>query len=235
MTASRPQMELTAELVALVERTETDQGPTPGLPEPTEADLAAAATQLLATRPPGPLWLFAYGSLIWKPELEHLETRHAVAHGWHRRFCLRLTRWRGTREVPGLMMALDRGGSCAGLAYRLPDADPHGQLVRLLARETDSTRPSNVPRWMQLATPEGPLHALAFVASPRGALYAGRLPHDLVARTLARAAGHWGSGAQYLYNTVERLEANGIRDRNLWALQARVAEEIRALALPLAA
>ena len=235
MSALRPEMELTAELVALVERTEPDPGPTPGLPEPTEADLAAAATQLLATRPPGPLWLFAYGSLIWKPELEHLETRHALAHGWHRRFCLRLTRWRGTREVPGLMMALDRGGSCAGLAYRLPDADPHGQLVRLLARETDSARPTNVPRWVRLATPEGPLHALAFVASPRGALYAGRLPHDVVAHTLARAAGHWGSGAQYLYNTVDRLEAHGIRDRNLWALQARVAEEIRHLTLPLAA
>lgn len=235
MSALRPEMELTAELVALVERTEPDSGPAPGLPEPTEADLADAATRLLATRPPGPLWLFAYGSLIWKPELEHLETRPALARGWHRRFCLRLTRWRGTREVPGLMMALDRGGSCAGLAYRLPDADPHGQLMRLLARETDSARPTNVPRWIRLVTPDGPLVALAFVASPQGAIYAGRLPHEAVAGTLARAAGHWGSGAQYLYNTVERLEAHGIRDRNLWALQALVAEEIRGLTLPLAA
>jgi cation transport protein ChaC len=228
-------MELTAELVALVERTEPDPGPTPGRPDPTAADLDATASALLAARPDGPLWLFAYGSLIWKPELEHLETRQALAHGWHRRFCMRLTRWRGTREVPGLIMALDRGGSCAGLAYRLSDADPHGQLVRLLTRETDSRRPTNVPRWMRLRTPNGPLQALAFVASPQGDNYAGRLPHAVVARTLARAAGHWGSGAQYLYNTVSQLEAHGIRDRNLWALQARVAEEIRALVLPLAA
>ena len=235
MSASRPEMDLTPELVALVERTEPDSGPSPELPEPTQTDLGAVATRLLATRPPGPLWLFAYGSLIWKPELEHLETRRALVRGWHRRFCMRLTRWRGTREVPGLMMALDRGGSCAGLAYRLPYAEPHDQLVRLLARETDSIEPTNVPRWVRLETPEGPLHALTFVASPRGALYAGRLPHDVVARTLARAAGHWGSGAQYLYNTVERLEAHGIRDRNLWTLQARVADEIRALTLPLAA
>jgi len=235
MYAARPEMDLTPELVALVERTEPDSGPSPELPEPTQTDLGAVATRLLATRPPGPLWLFAYGSLIWKPELEHLETRRALVRGWHRRFCMRLTRWRGTREVPGLMMALDRGGSCAGLAYRLPYAEPHDQLVRLLARETDSIEPTNVPRWVRLETPEGPLHALTFVASPRGALYAGRLPDDVVARTLARAAGHWGSGAQYLYNTVERLEAHGIRDRNLWTLQARVAEEIRTLTLPLAA
>ncbi len=235
MSLPRSAMELTAELVALVERTEPDPGPMPGLPDPTDADLEATAATLLANRPDGPLWLFAYGSLIWKPELEHLETRQALAHGWHRRFCLRLTRWRGPREVPGLMMALDRGGSCAGLAYRLPDADPHGQLVRLLVRETDSRRPTNVPRWMRLATPNGPLNALAFVASPDGANYAGRLPQSVVARTLARAAGHWGSGAQYLYNTVTQLEAHGIRDRNLWALQARVAREIRGLTLPLAA
>ncbi|WP_055049003.1 gamma-glutamylcyclotransferase [Devosia sp. A16] len=235
MSLPRSTMELTAELVALVERTEPDPGPTPDLLAPSVADLEAGARALLASRPDGPLWLFAYGSLIWKPELEHLESRQALVRGWHRRFCMRLTRWRGTREMPGLMMALDRGGSCAGLAYRLSDADAHGQLVRLLARETDSRRPTNVPRWLRLVTPEGPLRALAFVASPYGANYVGRLPQQVVARTLARAAGHWGSGAQYLYNTVAQLEAHGIRDRNLWALQARVAAEIRALRMPLAA
>ncbi len=235
MSTLHPRMELTAELVALVERTEPDPGPLPGTREPTEAEFRAMAETLLATRPAGPLWLFAYGSLIWKPELEHLETRCAVAHGWHRRFSMRLTRWRGTREVPGLMMALAHGGSVAGLAYRLPDADPLGQFVQLLKRETDGMPPTNVPRWISLRTPEGPLTGLAFVASPAGANYAGRLPHAEVARVLARAAGHWGSGAQYLYNTVAQLEAHGIRDRNLWALQALVAEEIRNLALPLAA
>lgn len=232
---SRPELELTADLVALVERTEPDPGPLPGTREPTEAELHAVATRLLADRPPGPLWLYAYGSLIWKPELEHLEARRARAHGWHRCFCMRLTRWRGTREVPGLMMALDRGGSCTGLAYRLDDTDPFDQVMRLLARETDDARPTNVPRWLDLATPAGPLRALAFVASPLGINYAGRLSHQQVARTLARAAGHWGSGAQYLHNTVSQLDAHGIRDRNLWALQALVAAEIRDFALSRAA
>lgn len=231
----RSEMDLTAELVARVERTEPDPGPLPGARQPGEAELRRMATELLDRRPPGPIWLFAYGSLIWKPELEHLEHRRARAHGWHRRFCMRLTRWRGTREVPGLMMALDRGGSCNGIAYRLSDADELGQVVQLLARETDDIRPTNVPRWLDVATPEGPLRALAFVASPVGANYAGGLPEREVARTLARAAGHWGSGAQYLHNTVAGLAAHGIRDRNLWSLQALVADEIRTLTLPLAA
>jgi cation transport protein ChaC len=158
-----------------------------------------------------------------------------MAYGWHRRFCMRLTRWRGTREVPGLMMALDRGGACAGVAYRLPDADHHGQIIRLLTRETDGNPATNVPRWISIATPRGPLTALAFVASPLGANYAGRLPLPVVASTLARAAGHWGSGASYLHNTVRHLAEHGIRDKNLWALQELVAAEIRRSHLSLAA
>src|SRR5690606_32164387 len=184
---------LTEDLVALVDRVEPDPGPPPGMIMPTEDDLAGVAATLLRSHSPKPLWLFAYGSLIWKPEVEHLATTPALARGWHRRFCMRLTRWRGTREVPGLMMALDRGGACAGVAYRLPDEDHHGQLVRLLKRETDGTPPTNVARWIPVMTPDGPVTALAFVASPRGANYAGRLPHAEVAHTLARAAGHWGS------------------------------------------
>lgn len=227
MSRALAAMTLTEELVALVERVEPDPGPPPGMPDPTEDDLRQRAEALLAAHPPRPLWLFAYGSLIWKPEAEHLEALPAVAHGWHRRFCMRLTRWRGTREAPGLMMALDRGGACAGVAYRLPDEDHLGQLTRLLARETDGTPPTNLPRWITVRTARGPLTALAFVASPLGVNYAGRPPLVTVAETLAHAAGHWGSGAAYLYNTVLHLMEHGIRDRNLWRLQEMVAQEIR--------
>lgn len=222
-------MSLTEELVALVERIEPDPGPPPGMTDPSEEDFRIRAEALLARHTPRPLWLFAYGSLIWKPEADHLEAVPARARGWHRRFCMRLTRWRGTREVPGLMMALDRGGACTGVAYRLPDADHLGQLMRLLARETDGTPPTNMPRWIKLESAQGPLTALAFVASPLGANYAGRPPLAEVAHTLARAAGHWGSGAAYLHNTVRHLEEHGIRDRNLWLLQELVAAEIQRL------
>jgi glutathione-specific gamma-glutamylcyclotransferase len=227
MPANDRRFELTAELVALVERLEPDPGPPPGELEHTDEDFSAMAERVLAGRREPDLWLFAYGSLIWKPDFEHVESTAAVARGWHRSFCMRLTRWRGTREQPALMMALDRGGSCTGVAYRLRDDDPHGQVVRLLRRETDGNPATNVPRWLTVTTERGPRQALSFVASPSGPNYAGRLPHADVARTLARAAGHWGSAAQYLYNTVTKLDEEGIHDRNLWTLQALVAEEIR--------
>ena len=133
------------------------------------------------------------------------------------------------------MMALDRGGACGGVAYRPQNEDHVGQLVRLLARETDGTPPTNVPRWITVQTARGPLTALAFVASPEGANYAGQLPLPVVAAVLARAAGHWGSGAAYLHNTVRHLLDHGIRDRNLWTLQELVADEIRRRHQPVAA
>src|ERR1700738_1874881 len=119
---------LTAELVALVERFEPDPGPEPGTTEHTEAEFDAMLETLLVEYKPEELWVFAYGSVLWNPEFEFLESRRATASGWHRSFCLKLTRWRGTRELPALMLALDRGGSCNGLAYRLPAQDHFKQL-----------------------------------------------------------------------------------------------------------
>jgi glutathione-specific gamma-glutamylcyclotransferase len=222
-------MDLTADLVARVERLEPDPGPMPGVPQFSEADFDEAAADLLARHGSGPLHVFAYGSLIWKPEFENEGHGRAVAHGWHRSFCLKLTRWRGTRDRPGLMMALDRGGCCNGLLYRLPDGDRAEQLGRLLRREMSSKPPANMPRWLEVTTDAGPRRAIAFTANPKSATYCGKLEAREVARILARAAGHWGSGAAYLYQTVAHLERVGIRDRNLWRLQQMVAAEIRAL------
>lgn len=222
---------LTPDLVALVERTEPDPGPEPGTVEHTDGDFAAMAGDVLRSAPEGPLWVFAYGSLIWNPEFEPAESRPATAVGWHRAFCLNLTRWRGTREVPALMLALDRGGRCNGVALRLPDGDRLDQLVLLLKREIDANPPTNVPRWIGVVTTEGPIRALAFVALPSGPAYAGRQPLEEVAARVARAAGHWGSNAVYLHRTVSKLEESGIRDRNLWRLQQLVAAEITAIHL----
>jgi cation transport protein ChaC len=222
-------MELTADLVGRVERLEPDPGPLPGLPQFSDADYDDTVTDLLARHSPGRLQVFAYGSLIWKPEFEIEMRARAVAHGWHRAFCLRLTRFRGTRERPGLMMSLDRGGCCNGLLYRLPAGDIATQLHRLLRREMSSKPPTNTPRWLDVETGAGAQRALAFVADPKGVSYCGKLAHEEVARILAAAAGHWGSGAAYLFNTVTHLEEHGIRDRNLWRLQRMVAAEIRAL------
>jgi cation transport protein ChaC len=220
--------DLTAELVAHVERFEPDPGPEPGTTEHTPAEVDAMVEALLHEYTPQELWVFAYGSLIWNPEFEFEERRSAIAYGWHRSFCLTLTRWRGTRELPALMLALDRGGSCQGLAYRLPAQDHFKQIGLLLAREIDANPPTNVARWISVKTESGTLRALAFVATRDGKAYAGKLPMDKVAQVLARAAGHWGSAAQYLFRTVTMLKEQGIRDSNMSRIASLVAEEIEA-------
>lgn len=221
---------LTSDLVALVERIEPDPGPEPGRHDPTDAEFAQMAAKVLEGAPEGDLWLFAYGSLIWNPGHDFVEHSRAIALGWHRSFCLTLTRWRGTREVPALMMALDRGGSCTGIAYRLPPGDRLKQIEMLLRRETDGIPATNVARWITVSTDRGPVRALAFVASRTGPAYVGPQPHAVAAQVIARAAGHWGAAATYLQKTVEKLDEHGIRDRNLWILQKLVADELRVLA-----
>jgi cation transport protein ChaC len=219
-------MALTAELVARVARHEPDRGPIQGLVHHSEQDYDDLVASLLARHGSDQLWVFAYGSLIWKPEFEFVEHERATAKGWHRSFCLRIARWRGTPEQPGLMMALDRSGQCNGVAYRLPDADWRGQLDRLVRREVSLKPSGNAPRWIKLKMRSGDRLALAFTANPASRNYLPGLPPAEVARTLARAAGHWGSGAEYLYQTVTHLNSFGIRDRNLWRLQELVAREI---------
>lgn len=223
-------MALTAELVALCERPEPDPGPEQGYSYFTEAEYDAAAAALLQQKPPGSLWIFAYGSLIWKPEFVSVEHRRATAYGWHRAFCLELTRWRGSPQQPGLMMGLESGGCCNGIVYRLPDADHAGQLGRLLRREVGGREEMRTVRWIAVETERGKLRAMTFWAGPTGLDYSVRLPLVRVAQILARACGHIGSGADYLFQTVSKLDEFGIRDRNLWRLQQLVADEILHLA-----
>src|SRR5918998_672717 len=129
-------MALTPEHVALVHRALEDPGPEPGLAYHSEADYDAVVQTVLAQHPPGQdAWLFAYGSLIWKPEVEHVEARRGTAHGWHRSFCFRIERFRGTKEQPGLMMSLDRGGQCQGVLFRLAPENLEGQLSKPARRE----------------------------------------------------------------------------------------------------
>ena len=192
----------------------------------SKADRVAVADRLVADLEGGPFWVFAYGSLIWKPEFEHVEARRGRVHGWRRSFCLGIHDWRATPDQPGLMLALERGGSCTGVAYRMPDDDPHGRMLRLLDREVDHHEAIPWLRWVTVRSAEGPLRALAFYCAPEADPTVERLSPEEQAARLARAVGYVGSCAEYLYNTVSHLEALGIRDRYLWDLQARVAAEI---------
>jgi glutathione-specific gamma-glutamylcyclotransferase len=225
---------LTDDHVARVHRVIADPGPTQGVAQQTDADYAAWVERTLRDdpAPDRPIQLFAYGSLIWKPEIAHQAERPAVARGWHRSFCLRMNRFRGTVDQPGLMMALDRGGQCRGVILELPPEDRGQQLDRLFRREFTVKPINSMPRWLRVMTPDGPMAALGFVMNRASPSYAGRLAPEEVAWTLARSCGHWGTGAEYLLNTVTQLEARGMRDAGLWRLQALVAAEIERIAPP---
>lgn len=222
-------MSLTPELVARCFRAVEDSGPNPDYTYLDDDDYSAMVEAMLALHPQAsPLWLFAYGSLIWKPEIEHLEERIATLHGWRRSFCLKLTRWRGTLDRPGLMLGIDRGGSCKGIALRLPDGDRREQLGKLFRREMTVKPSTYQPKWLNLRTLDGPIRALGFVIDRKGRAYSGPLSEQEVAAMLASACGHWGSAADYLFNAVSSMEARGIHDRYLWRLQQLVAAEIEA-------
>jgi cation transport protein ChaC len=124
------------------------------------------------------------------------------------------------------MMSLDRGGQCQGVLFRLAPQNLEAQLGRLVRREITVKPPNNLPRWINVRTEHGPLPALAFVINRQSQFYVGRLSAEDVADVLARACGHWGSGAEYLCNTVTHLEEHGIHDRGLWKLQELVAGKI---------
>jgi glutathione-specific gamma-glutamylcyclotransferase len=232
VTSRLRDMHLTAGHVARVHRTEPDEGPHPHVQQMNDADYAELSAELVSDLGGEPIRIFAYGSLIWKPEFEYAHHFLATLPGWHRSFCMTIERWRGTRARPGLMMALDRGGSCRGIVYELPKGGELQQMEKLIRREMTNKPATNVPRWLTVTHGGGKLRALAFTSSRSGSTYAGRQSPEDVAKVLASAAGHWGSCAEYLFNTVSHLEQLGIHDRGLWHLQQLVAAEIERQTAP---
>src|SRR3984957_6389090 len=163
-----------------------------------EADLDAA----LALHAPGEdVWLFGYGSLMWNPAIEFAERRAGVVRGWHRRFCLWLHIGRGSPDNPGLMLALDRGGSCVGMLFRIPASDARAELLLAWRRELFTSAYRS--RWVTAMTTEGPVRAVTFVANRAHLRYAGRLDEASVAARLATATGSLGSCAAYLAHTLD--------------------------------
>lgn len=191
----------------------------------TSEEIEAALDRVMLEHDEGDLWLFGYGSLMWKPELDFAESRPALLNGWHRRFCLWQLRYRGSRAHPGLMLALDRGGSCRGVAYRIAAPGVREKVTAVWKREM--TGNGYVPRWVKLTTMQGPVRGLTFVANVEGERYAGRMSDETVADHIAHACGESGSCAEYLLETVLRCEELGIHDHFLWRLQELVAERMR--------
>ncbi len=191
------------------------------LPLWSDRELQASINTTLQGHPPGEdLWLFAYGSLIWNPALHYRERRVGKIYGWHRRFCLWTPLGRGTPEHPGLVLGLDRGGSCQGVVYRIAAADMATELLLLWRREMIVG--SYLPRWVKVFVEGQVFSALTFVINPSHEGYAGKLPLPTAVHHIATAQGQIGPCAEYLFQTVAGLTAAGIHDRTLHHLAEQV-------------
>jgi cation transport protein ChaC len=210
-----------------------DNGEMPAPPDgmhlASEAELDAIVDNMLAQAHGEEFWVFAYGSLIWRPASEIVEMRTGLVRGWHRSFCLGWnTRFRGSEENPGLMLALDHGGACKGVLQRLPPHSLRDSLRRLAEREMSWLPTPFPPRWVNVRSGERIIRALTFCIDRKSGLYVSGLDANEVAEVLAKAVGQRGSMAEYLYATVAHLEEMGIHDPQLWQLQNLVAQSIEA-------
>jgi glutathione-specific gamma-glutamylcyclotransferase len=167
-----------------------------------------------------PLWLFAYGSLMWNPGIMYVAKRVGTVYGFHRNFCLWSRINRGTPERPGLVATLERGGSCRGLAFRLAGSTSRKELLALWRREMSLG--SYHPRWLDFHAGSDRFAALAFVSNRACSGYAGKLSVDTMVQAIATARGKFGSSAEYLFQTQAALESHGILDPRVKRLAERV-------------
>jgi len=180
----------------------------------TDAELRASLDASLADWDgTSDVWVFAYGSLIWKPEFAHVEARRARVHGLHRRLCLWSTINRGTCRQPGLVLGLDAGGSCDGVVFRIAAHQVREAFMRLWRREM--VRGSYLPALLRSRTEAGAVNAVGFAINRDLPCYAGRLSDAQIADVLRRAHGQCGSSRDYVLHTVAALRCHGIRDSGL--------------------
>ena len=188
----------------------------------TDEQLSESLTKTLNAKPKGAgWWVFAYGSLLWNPLFPFAESRRASVHGLHRRFCLLSLASRGTPHAPGLVLGLDRGGSCRGVVYRLPAPLAMDEFHLLWRREMVTGAYS--PRWLHVDCDGRPQIALGFVVRRDHSQYTRKLTIDEQAEVIARASGAFGSSADYLERTRVSLATHGIVDLYLERLASRVA------------
>ena len=193
----------------------------PGVRVLTEAEQDASVAALLGQQPAGAdIWLFGYGSLVWNPIVRHQEHRVARLHGFHRSFCLWSHVNRGSPQKPGLVLGLDAGGSCRGVAFRIAGGSAVDELRLLWRREM--VLGAYVPRWARIDCGAESFRAIAFFINRAHPSYAGKLPPEAVVRTLVSARGQLGTPAEYLLETVRGLVEHGVRDRYLLELRKRV-------------
>jgi cation transport protein ChaC len=184
----------------------------------------ASLSQALTRYAPGDeAWIFAYGSLMWNPALEFAESSTCLVQGWHRSFCTWTPLGRGTPELPGLMLALERGGACEGIAYRLAPEQVESELTLLWNREMLAG--FYKPQWVQATLRDGrTVTAVTFEVDTDHCQYCGDLPIERQAHHIAFAEGRRGACRDYLANTAAHARALGIHDPYIEDMVARVAD-----------
>jgi cation transport protein ChaC len=169
----------------------------------------------------GDLWIFGYGSLMWKPGFAFRERTGAFLAGRHRALCVWSRVWRGTEARPGLVLGLDRGGACRGIAYRVVEAEAEATLAYLDARE----RVTEVyhRRTVMLRLADGArVAAETYVVDRTHPQYAGRVAPEEAARIIRDCAGEGGTNLDYLENTLRHLDELGLADGPLHELARAV-------------
>jgi cation transport protein ChaC len=188
-----------------------------------DEEVARSLAATMATHPQGePVWVFGYGSLVWNPLMEYAERQPARVRGYHRGFYVWSKVNRGSPDVPGLVLALDSGGSCQGVAYRLYAETMADDLTLLWRREMVAG--TYMPRWVRTETGSGAVRAITFVVNRAKPGYTGRLTDEQIVAIASRAVGHYGSCADYLMQTAASLEAQGIADPRLNRLASLLAQ-----------
>jgi glutathione-specific gamma-glutamylcyclotransferase len=169
------------------------------------------------------LWVFGYGSLMWRPGFPYLERVPARLIGLHRALCVYSHVHRGTPEKPGLVLGLDRGGACRGIAYRVAAADHDATVLYLREREQVTSVYLEALRRITLATtPQSNVTALTYVVDRGHAQYAGRLDLDRQIHLIRQGHGRSGANRDYVLSTVSEIEAQGCHDSNLHAIAERL-------------
>ncbi len=164
----------------------------------------------------GDFWVFGYGSLIWRPGFAHVETRRARLYGYRRSLCVYSFVHRGTRERPGLVLGLDRGGSCIGLAFRVP-GELRDEVLSYL-RERELVTSVYLERVLDISLDGNgvdkgeSVKALAYIVDRQHEQYAGGLDAAHAASVIRGAVGRSGNNEDYVLSTLEHLRALGIRD-----------------------
>ncbi len=175
------------------------------------------------------LWVFGYGSLMWNPGFVHEGSAPACIYGFHRSLCIYSYNHRGTPERPGLVLGLDKGGCCKGIAFRVAPENRQATVAYLREREQISGVYREELREVRLTACGTRVPALVYVVDRDHRQYAGRLSLEEQLRLVQQGHGKSGPNGDYVANTAAAISALGLRDPALHWLSEKV---VRAVALP---